>query len=121
MFQQRKIVSAIICSTLALTACNSNDDDNQAVATTTITVTPSLGKILNGRIALKNAKTGASLAPTQTITPSSNGTATFTVPVSKIAEPVLAEVLPTTSGVLITHNAPLFSRGGQAQGQYARQ
>jgi len=28
MFQQRKIVSAIICSTLALTACNSNDDDN---------------------------------------------------------------------------------------------
>lgn len=105
MFQQRKIVSAIICSTLVLTACNSNDDDNigassKAVATTTITVTPSLGKILNGRIALKNAKTGASLAPTQTITPSSNGTATFTVPVSKLADPVLAEVLPTTSGIV---------------------
>lgn len=108
MFQQKRLVSAIICSTFALTACNSNDDDNvgapsKAVApvtTTTITVTPSLGKILNGRIALKNAKTGVSLAPTQTITPSSNGTATFTVPVSKIAEPVLAEVLPTTSGVV---------------------
>lgn len=108
MFQQKKLVSAIICSTVALTACNSNDDDNIAapskavtpVTTTTITVTPSLGKILNGRISLKNAKTGATLAPTQTITPSNNGSATFTVPVSKIAEPVLAEVLPTTSGIV---------------------
>lgn len=102
MFKQKTLVVAITLSTLALTACNSNDDDNVGApsTTTTITVTPSLGKILNGRIALKNAKTGVSLAPTQTITPSSNGTATFTVPVSKIAEPVLAEVLPTTSGVV---------------------
>lgn len=108
MFKQKSLVVAMMFSSVALTACNSNDDDNigtpsQATPTTimtTVTVTPSLGKILNGRIALKNAKTGASLAPTQTITPSSNGTATFTVPISKLADPVLAEVLPTTSGVV---------------------
>lgn len=106
MFRLKMLSVAICGSALLLTACNSNDDDNIAlpskavtpIATTTITVTPSLGKILNGRIALKNAKTGATLAPTQTITPSNNGTATFTVPVSTLADPILAEVLPTTAG-----------------------
>jgi hypothetical protein len=108
MFKQKTLCMAIALSTLALTACNENDDDNigaaisanQNQATTTITVTPSLGKILNGRIALKNAKTGVTLAPTQTITPANNGTATFTVPVASLAEPVLAEVLPTAAGVV---------------------
>lgn len=98
---------AIIITSLALAACNSNDEDRAVlpskattVATTTVTVTPSLGKILNGRVALKNAKTGAVLAPTQVLTPAENGTATFTVPVSQLAEPILAEVLPTTAGIL---------------------
>lgn len=105
MLQRHPLSLAIVLSSLALVACNSNDDDNvnlpsKAVTTTTITVTPSLGKILNGRVALKNAKTGAILAPTQTLTPTSNGTAKFTVPVSKLADPVLAEVLPTAAGIV---------------------
>ena len=103
MLKRHSLSLAIMFSSLSLVACNSNDDDNaslpsKAVTTTTITVTPSLGKILNGRVALKNAKTGAVLAPTQTLTPSSNGVAKFTVPVAKLADPILAEVLPTTEG-----------------------
>ena len=108
MFKQKSLVVAMMFSSVALTACNSNDDDNigtpsQATPTTimtTVTVTPSLGKILNGRIALKNAKTGASIAATQTITPSNNGIATFTVPTSSLTDPVLAEVLPTATGIV---------------------
>ncbi|MCB1659603.1 MAG: hypothetical protein KDI39_15400, partial [Pseudomonadales bacterium] len=56
--------------------------------------------ILNARVALKNAKTGATLAATKTLTPSSNGTATFTVPITQLADPILAEVLPTTAGIV---------------------
>ena len=107
MLKRHPLSAAIIITSLALAACNSNDEDRVAlpskattVATTTVTVTPSLGKILNGRVSLKNAKTGAVLAPTQVLTPANNGTATFTVPVSQLAAPVLAEVLPTTAGVL---------------------
>ena len=100
MFKPKALTIAIVSSALFLTACNSNDDDNVALpnATTTITVTPSLGKILNARVALKNATTGATIAATKTLTPSDNGTATFTVPIKQLAEPILAEVLPTTAG-----------------------
>lgn len=105
MLKRHPLTLAIALSSLALVACNSNDDDNvalpsKAITTTTVTVTPSLGKVLNGRVALKNAKTGAILAPIQTLTPTSNGTASFNVPVAKLTEPVLAEVLPTTAGVV---------------------
>jgi len=107
MLKCHPLSAAIIISSLTLAACNSNDEDKVAlpskattIATTTVTVTPSLGKILNGRVSLKNAKTGAVLAPTQVLTPAKNGTATFTVPVSQLAEPVLAEVLPTAAGIL---------------------
>lgn len=100
MFKPKALTIAIVSSTLLLTACNSNDDDNVALpsATTTITVTPSLGKILNARVALKNATTGATIAATKTLTPSDNGAAIFTLPIKQLAEPILAEVLPTTAG-----------------------
>jgi hypothetical protein len=105
MLKRHSLSLAIMLTSLSLVACNSNDDDNanlpsKAVTTTTITVTPSLGKILNGRIALKNATTGATLAATKTLTPSNDGTAKFTIPVSALAAPILAEVLPTVAGVL---------------------
>lgn len=105
MLKRHSLSLAIVLSSLSLVACNSNDDDNvalpsKAVTTTTITVTPSLGKILNGRVALKNATTGTALAATKTLTPSNDGTAKFTIPVSALASPILAEVLPTVSGVL---------------------
>ena len=105
MLKRHSLSLAIMLSSLSLVACNSNDDDNvnlpsKAATTTTITVTPSLGKILNGRVALKNAKTGVILAPIQTLTPTNNGVASFSVPIAKLAEPILAEVLPTTTGVV---------------------
>ena len=62
MLKRHSLSLAIMFSSLSLVACNSNDDDNaslpsKAVTTTTITVTPSLGKILNAKVSLRNAKT----------------------------------------------------------------
>ncbi len=67
-----------LCIALLLTACNSNNADNIAlpsissnntnttVTTNTITVTPSLGKIFNANVILKNAKTKAILGTANT-------------------------------------------------------
>ena len=67
-----------LCIALLLTACNSNNEDNIAlpsissnntnttVTTNTITVTPSLGKIFNANVILKNAKTKAILGTANT-------------------------------------------------------
>lgn len=80
-----------LLASLMLAACNSNDDDNAAipavVQTTQVTVTPSLGKILNAKVTLKNAKTGATLGNGNT---SSTGIATFTA--TKTSDPVVVEV-----------------------------
>lgn len=105
MFQRQPLTVAILAASLGLVACNSNDHDtpistSTPTATTTVTVTPSLGKILSGRVVLRDAKTGVDLAPPKTLTPADNGVATFTVPVAKLAAPVIAAVLPTTAGKL---------------------
>ena len=113
MFQRKPLSIAILVTTLGLSACNDNNHDTvnptsvltpvptpTTTATTTITVTPSLGKILSGRVVLRDAKTGVDLAPAKTLTPADNGVATFTVPVAKLAEPVVAAVLPTVAGKL---------------------
>lgn len=80
-----------LLASFILTACNSNDDDNAAtptvVQTTQVTVTPSLGKILNAKVTLKNAKTGATLGTGNT---GNTGIATFTA--NKTSDPVIAEV-----------------------------
>ncbi|HRH92615.1 MAG TPA: hypothetical protein PLW01_11975, partial [Agitococcus sp.] len=80
-----------LLASLMLAACNSNDDDNAAipavVQTTQVTVTPSLGKILNAKVVLKNAKTGATLGNGNT---GSTGIATFTA--TKTSDPVVVEV-----------------------------
>ncbi len=100
MFQRQPLTIAIIAASLGLAACNSNDHDtaSSSSVTTTITVTPSLGKILSGRVVLRDAKTGVDLAPAKTLTPADNGTASFTVPIAKLAEPVIAAVLPNLQG-----------------------
>ncbi|MDO9177551.1 MAG: hypothetical protein Q7U16_04370 [Agitococcus sp.] len=105
MFQRQPLTVAILAASLGLVACNSNDHDTPIstttpTATTTVTVTPSLGKILSGRVVLRDAKTGVDLAPPKTLTPADNGVATFTVPVAKLAAPIIAAVLPTTAGKL---------------------
>ena len=48
---------AIMAVSLSLVACNGNDDDataNLTTATKTITVTPSLGRVSNARVVLRN-------------------------------------------------------------------
>ena len=81
---------------ILLVGCNNNDDDpvaakSLAKPTTptikTLTVTPSLGKILNAKVKLKNAANNAPIGETTTGT---TGKATFTVPASVTT--VIAEV-----------------------------
>lgn len=80
-----------LLASLLLAACNNNDDDNAAtptvVQTTQVTVTPSLGKILNAKVTLKNAKTGATLGTGNT---GNTGIATFNA--TQTSDPVIAEV-----------------------------
>ena len=51
-----------------LAGCNGNDDDGTAAvapaATQSVTITPSLGKILNAKVVARNAKTGAEIGST---------------------------------------------------------
>lgn len=106
MFQHRLLALAVTAAMLGMTGCNSNDHDNPqtnskpVVQMTTITVTPSLGKILNARVMLRSARTGKLLAPIRTLTPADNGIAKITVPVSTLSEPVVAAILPTPTGVV---------------------
>lgn len=78
-------VSALSIAML-LAACNGNDHDappgaksNTPVLMKTLTVTPSLGKITNARVILRNAVTGAQLGERNTGT---GGKVTFDVPAS---------------------------------------
>ncbi len=101
MLQRHPLSLAIVLSSLALVACNSNDDDNanlpsKAVTTTTITVTPSLGKILNAKVSLRNAKTNAEIVTAKAL--DANGVASFVVPTASLAEPILASVIPNDTG-----------------------
>ncbi|PTQ88368.1 hypothetical protein [Agitococcus lubricus] len=103
MLQPKLLAVAILASSLGLVACNDNNDagaspkTTSTVTTTTITVTPSLGKIVNARVILRNVN-GQDLAPAKTLTPADNGVAKFTVPISALAQPVVAAVLPTLAG-----------------------
>lgn len=81
---------------MLLVGCNSNDDDpiatksvvkNNPITLKTLTVTPSLGKILNAKVKLKNA---ANNAPLGEATTGTTGKATFNVPTSVTT--VIAEV-----------------------------
>ena len=73
-----------------LVGCNSNDDDAPAVAapaTQSLTVTPSLGKILNAKVIARNAKSGIEIGTGNT---GNTGIATFNV--TKTTDPVVVEV-----------------------------
>lgn len=81
---------------MLLVGCNSNNDDpiatksvvkNNPTTLKTLTVTPSLGKILNAKVTLKNAANNAPLGEKTTGT---TGKATFDVPASVTT--VIAEV-----------------------------
>jgi hypothetical protein len=75
-----------------LVGCNGNDDDGvtatPAPATTQLTVTPSLGKILNAKVIARNAATGKELG--SGMTDPTTGIAKFTA--EKTTSPVVIEV-----------------------------
>lgn len=88
--------AAILTATVGLAACNENNDSGipQSVvtpaATRTVTIAPSLGRISNARVVLRNAA-----VPTQTLGSQpldGGGRATFRIPASVPA--VVAELVP---------------------------
>ncbi|HQV79862.1 MAG TPA: hypothetical protein PLW69_02735, partial [Agitococcus sp.] len=90
---QKHIILGTSLTLLAalITGCNSNDDDNAALtqvpSTTQVTITPSLGKILNAKVVLRNANTGLEIGSGNT---GNSGIATFNV--TKTTAPVVVEV-----------------------------
>jgi hypothetical protein len=93
---QKHIILGTSLTLLAalMTGCEINDDVNPNpnfaapnLATTQVTITPSLGKILNAKVVLKNAKTGAMLGEGTT---GNTGVAAFTA--TKTTDPVVIEV-----------------------------
>ena len=87
-------------SMLSLTACHDSNNSGGSTAsqptTREVTVTPSLGKILKGRVVLKNALTRKPIVDIKSI--GSNGTVTFSVDINQLKQPIIAEVLPTADG-----------------------
>lgn len=97
--QPRVLTLAILAATLGLTACNSNDDDGSlpgaAVAMKSVTIVPSLGKISNGRVVLRNARNPADRRGTlgDSLPIRADGSVTFQVPAT--VPELLAELEPT--------------------------
>lgn len=91
-----------LVSLFFLAGCNENDHDylmseQNKKSTVAIMITPSLGKIIEAKIVLRDAITGLAVAPVTNI---ENGTAHFVIEGSKINHPLLAELLPNSSGNL---------------------
>ena len=89
-----KGVLTTLSMAMMLVACNSNDHDAPqtltavpTITTKTLTITPSLGKVLKAKVVLKNAANNAPLGEQNTGT---SGKVTFTVPSS--VSTVIAEV-----------------------------
>jgi hypothetical protein len=97
-----RLALAPLCAALALAGCNSNDDSGvvklpsstPTATARTLTVTPSLGRINNARVVLRNAANrGAAPLGEQAL---SGGQAVFRVPASVAS--VVVEVLPEAAG-----------------------
>ncbi len=85
-----------LCAALLLVGCEINEDkiaptsnnnSNTTISTNTMTVTPSLGKILNAKVTLKNAKTNITIGTANT---GNLGKVSFQIP--KDIKDVLIEV-----------------------------
>jgi hypothetical protein len=91
---QKHIILGTSLTLLAalITGCEINEDVNPNLnyvpQTTQVTITPSLGKILNAKVVLKNAKTNAVLGSGET---GNSGVAKFTA--QKTPDPVVVEVM----------------------------
>ena len=92
----------VAASMFGLTACNDNNSSNSNTtnaSSKSITVSPSLGKISVGRVVLKNAITRKAISDIKTI--GADGTVTFSISNTDLADPIIAEVLPDASGKLV--------------------
>lgn len=97
--QPNLLTMSIIVASLGLTACNSNDHDTAATATfKTLTVAPSLGRIANARVILRDAVSHQAIGDAPL---SASGSATFNVPANVSA--VIAEVAPLIGGAAPTY------------------
>lgn len=99
---KHNLLSACIIASLFLTACHHSDNEDNTppqVSQKSITVTPSLGQITQGRVILKDALTGQAIVDIQNI--GADGTVTFKVDSNKLKNPIIAEVLPSVEGKLI--------------------
>ncbi|MBH2030247.1 MAG: hypothetical protein I8H74_07235 [Moraxellaceae bacterium] len=94
------LLSACIVCSLLLGACHSDGDKESIAAPTqkSITITPSLGQVIQGRVVLKDAITGQTIVEVKNI--GADGTVTFKVDSNKLKNPIIAEVLPTIDGKL---------------------
>lgn len=101
-FSPKLLACLVAGSMLSLTACNDNNNASNTPAkpveptTREVTVSPSLGQVLKGRVVLKNALTKQNIVAIKNI--GSNGKVTFSVDISKLSQPIIAEVLPTADG-----------------------
>ncbi|PTQ87534.1 PA14 domain-containing protein [Agitococcus lubricus] len=89
----------VLSSTLILCACNNNHDaglssknTSASIATQQITVTPSLGKITNANVILRNARSGAEIGKGNT---GSSGFVVFNIP--KTVDTIVVEVSGNSS------------------------
>lgn len=95
----RPLVLSALGAALLLTGCYPFDDSSAggatpaAAPTTTVTVTPSLGRISNAHVLLHNARTNA-LLDTQPVMP--DGRARFKIPTS--VDSIVVEIAPDSGG-----------------------
>jgi hypothetical protein len=105
-------IPLLLSCILGLTACGggsggTNNGDKEGGDTNPaeidsnkeIILSPSLGKIIEGRAVLKNALTGRAITDIQNI--DADGTVTFKLDSNKLKDPIIAEILPSTAGKLI--------------------
>ena len=90
------IGGAAVLTAALLAGCNSNGDDGAVPAagptTTTLTITPSLGKINKARVVLRNPKTGAAVGTPETDVIGSGGSIKIkNIPLNQ-AGPLIVEV-----------------------------
>lgn len=95
MNSQYRALAIGVGLSLSLVACH--NDKAPATQYTTVTITPSLGKITKGRVVIKNLARQA-ISDIKPI--DGNGTASFSIESAKLNEPILAEVLPAADGIL---------------------
>lgn len=98
----RILTLAILASLGGLTACNSNNDDGSltpaAPTLKTVTVAPSLGRISNARVVLRNAVNHQAIGEAPL-----NGSGRATLQVPSTVPAVIAEVLPLVGGPAPTY------------------